>query len=403
MFRAGRILCESSKPGSSVGRKIFRGIAIGGLAGGVIGLGVELAPDDSWVKRTADDWIAKGHEYLKNPVEGATPLQPTHRHIEEATHVRPPHEDVEQPQDESVRSPGEEVHAIENVVREEEKIETKEEESQVEEKEVLKGHVIPGKVALEENAQSTTEIPEVVAETPEEEVHERSKVPEVFEDKNTQTDVEDVDIAKFEKEKVDAEIREITRLRKELALLRAQYDSDMAQAAGVAEASLSTMDRLYSERETAISTARHGLMVNELLVEMVRDRAAMSGGSLRVAFQEALPAIVKDCFVLPEEQPTSYMKVVMGKLLGFLYSPSAGLPLAVSGRLSPTFSRLYLVQNAQAAVERGDFLEAVSLLERLRSETARDWTLKARVAMQLWQGTEAAVASMHEDLAKVLL
>ena len=401
MFRAGRILCESSKPGSSVGRKIFRGIAVGGLAGGVIGLGVELAPDDSWVKRTADDWIAKGHEYLKNPVEGATPVQPTHR--EEATHVQPTHEDVEQPQGESVRSPGEEVHAIENEVREEGKIEIKEGESQIEEKEVLKGHVSPGEVALEENAHSKTEIPEVVAEKLEEAGHEESKVPEVFEDKNIQTDVEDVDIAKFEKEKVDGDIREITRLRKELALLRAQYDSDMAQAAGVAEASLSTMDRLYSERETAISTARHGLMVNELLVEMVRDRAASSGGSLRVAFQEALPAIVKDCFVLPEEQPTSFMKVVMGKLLGFLYSPSAGLPLAVSGRLSPTFSRLYLVQNAQAAVERGDFLEAVSLLERLRSETAREWTLRARVAMQLWQGAEAAVASMHEDLAKVLL
>jgi hypothetical protein len=62
--------------------------------------------------------------------------------------------------------------------------------------------------------------------------------------------------------------------------------------------------------------------------------------------------------------------------------------------------RLHAVQEAAAAVERGDFLRAVHALEK--NQSAQEWADKARQAMQVWQGAEAAIASMHEDLSRVL-
>ena len=60
------------------------------------------------------------------------------------------------------------------------------------------------------------------------------------------------------------------------------------------------------------------------------------------------------------------------------------------------------IQSAKDAVQQGNFVVAVSALENLDSDTGNAWRNRTKVAMQLWQGAEAAVASMHEDLAKVL-
>ena len=378
MFRVGRLLCDSAKQDFSVGRQVLRGVAIGGLAGGMIGLGIELSPENSWVKKTADGLLSRGQEYFHKPVKQDTVAKPGPEQ-EEWRVLKKRDEVIESIRTEPIpkNEPKEVVHGDS---KEEEAVET---------------HSIH---APEAHPSKGEEAPEVFVEQNVEDSFSEPAIEERTQESVEVTSESDTDTENANRETRDL-VDEITSLKEEVALLTRRYESDMAQAAGAAQATLDTLDRLYGERQAAVSTARHGLLVNELLVEMVRDRSATSSGALRVAFQEALPDMVSDCFVATD---ASFFKVVLGKLLALLYCPTAGLPRSAYSFASPTCKRLMAIQSAKDAVQEGNFIVAVSALENLDSDTGNAWRNRTKVAMQLWQGAEAAVASMHEDLAKVL-
>ena len=195
---------------------------------------------------------------------------------------------------------------------------------------------------------------------------------------------------------------EIKRLQTELLKQQQQHDSDMAAAAGATQATLDTLDRLYTERETAVSVAKHGILVNELLYSMALDNTNTSAGALKVDFHRRIDGFILDCFSPPEKAEASFFKLLLARVLASLYSVHAGDVLTrFKIQRSTTWENLCAVQVAKAAVDRGDFNLAVMHVEMLESDSAKEWVTRTKQAQQLWQGAHAAVASLHDDLSRV--
>jgi hypothetical protein len=198
---------------------------------------------------------------------------------------------------------------------------------------------------------------------------------------------------------------EISRLKAELDSERKEHETDLARAAGGAKASLETIDRMYNERELAISIARQSLLVTDLLQQLASDDLHLSPGSLKTDFQARKEEIIEACF---RPQNVRFIDVVLSKLFSAFYSISGGKILAAYGdndlRESPTWNNLRAVHLAESALGKNDFREAMDQLSAIRgvSNDAAQWVDRTRQALELWQGSRAALASMHDELSRVL-
>ena len=384
--------------GSSVGRKLAKGVVIGGLAGGVAGLAIEMTPDEYGLKK-------KTHEWIELIPKGKTPVQPTPG-LKKVPTIIPPAQPV-QPRDEpNEPSPAEEPKKPEpapmepgSVISEDEteppptEVPVAEWESDEEDLPVAK------KVEQPEEPEPEAEIQESV---PEVDAGDEAELEPVDEDKKKAEEALAQKLVEEEHEVLRLKA-EVDELRSELTRMQSEHDNDMAKAAGATQATLATLDRLFNERETAISVARHGILVNEFLYSMALDKTSTSAGALRVDLENRLDGLVQDCFSPPRED-SSFFKKLLGKVLSKVYSLHAGeglLGLDVEG--SRTWEKLKAVQKARAAVRKGNFHQAVIHMEQLHfSVNAQEWVLRAKQALQMWQGAEAAVASLHDDLSKVI-
>jgi hypothetical protein len=190
-----------------------------------------------------------------------------------------------------------------------------------------------------------------------------------------------------------------------LANERDEHKNDLAHAAGAAQATLETLDRLYHERETALAVARQSLLVTELLHNMADDQFGLGPGSLKVDFERKLDTMIESCF-MPKKSDISMVNVVLGKVLAALYSIRGGdrMVSANMPSTSGTWKYLHAVHASRKAICENNFHVAMKNLETISSVSpeAAEWVQRSRQALELWQGSEAAIASMHDELSKVL-
>ena len=198
---------------------------------------------------------------------------------------------------------------------------------------------------------------------------------------------------------------EIDRLSSELEAEKFEHEKDLARAAGSTQASLETIDRMFNEREVAMSVARQSLLVTELLYQLARDEMNLSPGSLKVDFERRKETMIESCF-LPET--SNFLDLILSRVFALLYSSTAGRRIATLGDddllRSPTWKNLRAVHFAEEAIERSDFQEAMNFLNSIRnvSDEAAQFADKTRQALELWQGSTAALASMHDELSRVI-
>ena len=382
-----------------MGRKIARGIVMGGLAGGALGLAVELSPEKMGLRKKTTEWMNKGKHFVETwekPIKLTPGPSASVPSVPVPESRSPPKAPTLEPQSE-LSPPGvKEESAIEadesDVVPtshdEEEPTETTVEESLAE------------KAEVESVSTAQSDEPVVAASTPEE-VAEMTSM-----DDSQRLQAEELSRAEalqLQQEcLVDHLQKELAELKTELHRTKEEHNQDMAKAAGATQATLDTLDRLFYERETAIGVARHGIVVNEFLYSMSLDKSKTSAGALRVDFESKLNDMVRDAFRPDQGTTVTYFQLLLGKVLAYFYSSTAGDALVRMRSTSPTWENLCAIQVAKSAISKGDFKLAVMHLELIESEAARDWVAKAQQAMQLWQGAEAALASMHDDLSKVL-
>lgn len=374
---------QSSKPEGSAARKIARGVVLGGLAGGVLGLGVEMTPDEWGMKRELNSLLERGNKLLSSfsPAEEPLPVAPKPKPVLVKKTVKT----VEpvQPQKDTTEAVREtpvvlKTHRLEDIPAEPVKLE-----------------------------QSDDAVSEVSTSVPEEIVDAAEPSPNtdevaVMRDVEEASNPPSTEIA-LGPSLEDSLRGEIDSLRAELQAVKSEHESDMAKAAGATQATLDTLDRLFNEREIAISVARHGLVVNEFFFSMALDKTGSSAGALRVDFESRMPDMIRACFSSPSDSNPTFFKHLLARCLAWLYCAEAGkaLPSLPVGN-SATWENLASVQVAASLVRKGNFKSAIVHLEDLNCVSAEEWVEKAKSSMQLWQGAEAAVASMHEDLSRVL-
>jgi hypothetical protein len=362
--------------GSSFGSKLARGIVYGGLAGGLIGLGIELSPPEMGLKDKADAWFNLGAERFRSL---RNKLQP----ISNSTRLNSNSPELDSPNSEQSMAP---IPPL--TEREPEQIDKRVVNIEAEPKE-------PEEAIFSETSSDVLESEEI--RVPEKHSL-QSEVPPV-EEKNEFAVQTDETVRPSE---VDSLLEEVSRLKSEIESLRTEHNMDLAKAAGATQATLDTLDRLYNERETAIAVARHGLVVNEFIYGMALDKSSSSAGALRVDFESRLPDLILACFSAPPEKRT-FFRHLIGRLLAWFYCSKSGEMLhRLNMQNSPTWENLAAVQVAASLVRKGNFKQAIVHLELLEHEIASEWIERAKSSMQLWQGAEAAIASMHEDLSRVL-
>jgi hypothetical protein len=223
---------------------------------------------------------------------------------------------------------------------------------------------------------------------------------------NIQVDASRVDESMAKIEALEARISD---LESQLATQKDEHQNDLASAAGAAQATLETLDRLYNERETAMSVARQSLLVTELLHNMATDSFGLSPGSLKVDFENKLDRIIESCF-LPRDGNRSMVRLFLGRLLANLYSVRSGdqmVNATMPGSdsiLNGTWKFLHAVHASRKAVSENNFKAAIVSLSELGniSPEAAEWVQRTRQALELWQGSDAAIASMHDELSRVL-
>lgn len=371
-FRRGLVLCckevelssSAVKRGGSIG-KIVRGAAIGGLAGGAIGLAVEMTPDEWGLKKKVNELGHKAVSVWNLYTYGTVPHDETSRVPRSAEPVRVPVVEpvVDSDKQKTVQEP---------VVNKLKAVDTLHDPVvDTDEHVVMHEHVVDRNAAepvVDVDERVTLVEPEVDTQIP---------VNEPVLDTENRVPTDDHLVAFDANEYVK----------------RTEHESAMATHAGQLEAAMETMNRLYEERERVISIARHALVVYDLMESMALDTGGVSAGSLKVEFARELPALIHDCFS-NSAHPT-FSKTVLSQLLTALYTN--GHTIVHTG---PTGTRLHAVERAQEFVNVSDFESAISLLKE--NKAATNWIKKAEHALLLWQGAEAAIGSVHQDLAQIL-
>ena len=413
---------SDSNPSSSAGRKVVRGIVYGGLAGGLCGLAIEMTPEEYGLKKKTHAWFETAKRQFESVIKvGSGPTMkietspgkhpvPSNDTLTKATNAAPKETPL-------VPSKGEQItttqpkntRGADAVLSSQSKELTEETDTSVKSDDDEELHDVStsaGGEGEEEPVVDITTKPESAEISGEDEISSNPESPIVdeFHDAEETHPVESETEPEPHEDPTVLLQSEIASLRTELSRIREEHNEDMAKAAGATQATLDTLDRLFNERETAVSVAKHGLLVNEVLYALALDKSSTSAGALRVDLERRLDDLIVDCFTPPQEEAT-FFKLVFGRLLAWFYNPRAGgflKTIQMSG--SPTWENLCAVEVARSAVDRGDFSSAVTHLEMLEhSESAKEWIAKAKQAQRLWQGAEAAVASMHDDLSKVVL
>lgn len=372
---------QSSKPESSASRKIVRGVVLGGLAGGVLGLGVEMTPDEWGMKKELTKLLERGSKLVSSlsTAEKPLPVAPKPVLVQKTGKTV----ETDQPQKDTTEAVSE-THVAEEAHRVAD---------------------IPAEpMECEKPDHAASEVSTCVREDMVYAVEPSPNPDEV----SVMTDVEEASNppphAPASGPRLEDSLREeIESLRAELQAVKSERESDIAKAAGTTQATLDTLDRLFNEREIAISVARHGLAVNELLFSMALDTTGACAGALRVDFESRIPDMIQACFSSPSDSNPTFLKHLVARCLAWLYCAEAGkgLPSLPVGN-SPTWENLASVQVAASLVRKGNLKSAIVHLEDLDCVSAKDWVAKAKSSMQLWQGAEAAVASMQEDISRVL-
>lgn len=346
-------------PQPSAMRRVARGVAIGGLAGGLIGMGIEMSPEEMGLRSKTKEWMVKGNQWIDEIVfnkapESAVPTKiPLSQDLVNQTKLVSPTESI-----------------------------------------------APSTVSIPDEVKPTLEVPneEEIKPNEQEEVPDISKVVEPAVEDLTKIEDEVLTNLPIEEEaQVDTSVvPELPQLQDgaKLAKLRSRIrDLELEQARHVGEldAAFETMDRLFSEREEVVGICRHALVVNDLLQSL--SVSSLSPGALAVDFADQKDAMIDAAFT---GEKMTFVKLLLAKMFTLLYDPTSPL-LAES---SFTGSRLAAVSLAEQAVKRGDFYEAKSLLRD--NKAARDWIGKLDQAILLWQGADIAVGSVHSDLLKIL-
>ncbi len=364
---------------TSVGSKLARGIVLGGLAGGTCGLIIEMAPEKYGLKKKTADLYHDAKGLFESTFAGRSvmPLTPPVAVPSIDRELRRKEEPVSRP------PPPEKVEAV--VPR-----------SQADE-EPNDNEPLNAEPDISPAVEEEVEVVPVIEEVPEESVPAGDEAE--IEPEN-QPPIQVVSGAEHEAT-ISALQQEVSSLREELSRLKEEHNQDMAKAAGATQAALDTLDRLFNERESAISVAKHGLLVNELLYSLATDKSGTSAGALRVDLERRMDDLILDCF---SGRDSTFFKILLSRVLAWLYAPSAaGVVTRVSLPGSATWENLCTLQVARQAVARGDLSVAVTHLEMLEhSESAQQWITRTKQAQQLWQGADAAVASMHDDLSRVV-
>jgi hypothetical protein len=402
---------------SSLGKRMLRGIAWGGLAGGILGFAIEMSPEEYGLKRISHEWIERGKAFfdrdiissLKSPMRKdiagpiPAPSKPEQERIEKSWSKQPNATEVERsrPQQEvdstNIKGlDGSDDEGDTDMINEED---TDEEEQVIESVDSKPGEqassgepegLLPGSSEVESEELTSKDGGEAEIEP----VDEQELIEEVK--ASEKLAVEEQELIKLR--------TEVERLRGELVSLKTEHEREMVTAAGTLQGTLDTLDRLYNERETAISVAKHGILVNEMLYSMALDKTSTSAGAIRVDLENRTERLVRDCFTPADPSEITFFRQILGRSLAAIYNTRGGEFLTkVSISESPTWENLCAVQVARAAAARGDFALAIAHLETLdHSECAREWVEKARQVQIMLQGAEAAVASLHDDLLKVI-
>ena len=357
---------EFIQPRRSGFSRVARGAAFGGVAGGMIGLVIEMSPEEYDLRAKTRNWVEKGNQFIDSyrgkpsGVPQLKPLTPAKVALKQAEVVAPsrPSQPVTQSIPEDVP---------------------------------VNAESSPGKDTITDDKEPSVVAAEIAGE---DELKETDKL-----EQGELTDDESV------QEALPAEASsEITDELPAEVLPSAQVAAlqlELAKSRGEMEATLETLERLYAEREKVIAIARHALVVNDLLHGMALDRNALSAGALRVEFDRKFASMVESCFFQSESR--TFLTYVLSKLLAALYFPCE-MNACVSPALSPTWRNLQSVQAAKSALAEGDFPGAALALQARAHNCmhANAWLGQAQQAMQLWQGADAAVASVHDDLAQIL-
>jgi hypothetical protein len=393
---------EVVKPSAS--RRIVRGAMIGGLAGGLLGLAIEMTPDEYGIKQKVHNAISEGRKLFEaNSIPDKPLVVGKPRAVAPVKEVKkeednPPVPSRPLPQTTPNTVPEVSVNVVEpsgqTLTTDERPLpeESLEEVSPVSEED------------------TPIEVPTLVESSPDVSGNEPSIEPEQLvepisdspESPPAPSDEPPRDIFFSTIESLESEI---SRLKSELELEKSNHEESMARAAGAAKASLETIDRMYNEREVAMSVARQSILVTDLLDQLARDEMNLSPGSLKIDFHNKKGVILESCFQ-PEEM--NLVIVALSKFFSALYSVSAGKRILTLGdsdlTTSPTWRNIRAIHLAEIAIEKNDFLDAMNHLQGIGnfSNEAAQWVDKTRQALELWQGSRAAIASMHDELSRVL-
>ena len=378
---------ELARP--SAGRRVVRGAVIGSLAGGILGLAIEMSPDEYGIKQKVNNAISEGRRLFEATSIPDKPLVVSKPRSVQTPPPPPPKKPEEiQPEDDRLETQS--VSTAEPVSEPAEQLPetiespTLEDVSPINEEETA----IEVPILTEEQSVEPEPYFEPITDTPDSSIAPSDEPPR----DNLFSTIESMEL-------------EISRLKSELETAKLSHETDLARAAGAAKASLETIDRMYNERQVAMSVARQSILVSDLLDQLASDDLHTSPGSLKVDFEHKKKVILESCF---QPLELKFVDLVLSKLFCALYSLSAGKTVLKLGDAdlikSPTWRNIRALHLAEDAIEKNEFLDAMNHLETIRnfSAEAAEWVDRARQALELRQGSRAALASMHDELSRVL-
>jgi hypothetical protein len=375
-------------------RILGKGMAYGGLGGGLLGLAIELSPEDSALKTMARQlapWAFK----VGNILEGneLSPPAPEPVPTTSVQVILPPKPDpTTQPETPVVVNVNPETHPTPDSVTQAEPVHDDPPPSEdlptppthpaVEEQASVPS---PGEEESTPSTHPVFEEPASVSDTPSEEPEEEPAEMEETRDNSQENELDSL----------HSRIASLTRQLTELEQVQREQDE---RRAGADRATIETMDRLYSEREQAIEIAKQSIAVVKLLEDLARDESGFSPGALRVAFERATPKIIRACFT-PEE--TSTVSRLVSSAMAKMYSVDDHVAYQET---SPTSRRLAALQRVRECVEKADFIAAYMHLGELEgiSVDAKEFRAKTKIALTLWQSSTAAIAHIYDDLSRII-
>jgi hypothetical protein len=322
---------HQTEPGPiSATQRIIRGVAIGAVAGGAIGLAIDLAPYDFILKKKLDELLERP---MNHSVVRSHPIGPSSiSNVRDMNDILTP---VPIPADsEPVLLDNGEEDAVKSSITP---------APEPEDDSPLSGSAAQEFQALEEPSE---EVVAVLAESlPVEPVHEETSftsesVEEVFPEPPSSREVEDA--------------------------LRLEIDNLKCRSEGEKAAMIEVFDRLYSERKISIELLNKLILISKIENEL---------NSKNLDHEFPKNELIQNSF---DSNNFNFFQKLVSRLISLLYSPDH--PVAPA-RDSSTWDRLKVIHNCIRNVEAGDYEAACRELEE--NDIAFNWINRVIVKKML--------------------